>query len=260
MPEAVRQLGSMMVEYPESRSQRWFQYLIGGFLLIVSLAFFSFACMVMFDPAEGTLGERFMMILLPVSITLFCFPWSMFMFANARRQIGACVLVFEHGLAQVQGKSVCTLRWEELETVRESRGGLYMNAHHAVKTRHILATDRRGQSLTFTDALSRFGRLAGTIHTKIAEQKVPPARAALDAGQTLRFGPVTIDAHGLNAGGQLVRWTELETVDIASDNVVIRTKREIFKRPGSDVFEYGEIPNLNVLWVLAEDCKEKAAG
>jgi hypothetical protein len=137
-------------------------------------------------------------------------------------------------------------RWDEVAAVREQR-------HPGQPLNGLTVWVRRADGRTFRLPASRVSdlpRLLGIIHQRTLSRLAAEARAALDRGEAVPFGPVEIDTAGLRARGRVLSWDELNRVtpDESGDLGFWAAGRG---RAWLDV-ETGKVDNVRVLLQLVE--------
>jgi hypothetical protein len=156
------------------------------------------------------------------------------------------------GIALIENDVVSSCRWQEIDAVQESLVTGEAKAVLAASARdenHVFrVTCRDGKVLVFRSFLDDLPWLGQIIQHETLPYLLPPAVAALEAGDALDFGPLCIDAEGLrSAPEKRLAWGELEDAEIANGLLVVKQVgkwRAWFKMP------IGQVPNAHVLLAL----------
>jgi hypothetical protein len=153
------------------------------------------------------------------------------------------VVLTEDGFAV--GGEAC--RWDEVAAVREQLNpGSPLNG--------LMVWVRRSDGWTVKLSASRLAdlpRLLATIHRNTLARLTAEARAALDRGEAVRFGPIEVSATGLRAKGRELSWDDLNQIvpDEAGDVGVWAIDRN---SAWLDVAT-GTVDNVRVLLPLADE-------
>jgi hypothetical protein len=149
---------------------------------------------------------------------------------------GSRVLFFEDGIALTQGGVCWAIPWSQIETFR-TRG------------RSISLKGRDGR--TFRFLFSGFPDAAATkakIGECIAPYLLTEYGKRFEAGEAVRFGPLSVSVYGVHHDGNVALWENLTAIKaVAVPNQVQRALK--FWSEGQPVFSVsvGQIPNLSVL-------------
>jgi hypothetical protein len=152
------------------------------------------------------------------------------------------VVVTPEGLAV--GDEEC--RWDQVAAVREQL--------HPGELNGLTVWVRRADERTFylpASRLSDLPRLLATVHQHTLSRLAAEARAAVDCGEAVSFGPVELDASGLRTRDRLLAWEDLARVtpDEAGDLGFWASGR------GSAWLDVatGKVDNVRVLLQLVEE-------
>jgi hypothetical protein len=177
----------------------------------------------------------------------------MYCLSNVFLNLKVHVFVFRDALVYWEGGTFAVIPLEEIEAVHESEGGLHVEGVPVVKNRGLLICDRQGRAFTFTHALDRIEELAKLIQQDLVRRKLPQARALINAGKPVEFGPVTVDASALYVKGRRLDWPEINSIEIGGGSLCIAKKKGFTEVP---LFE---VPNAQVLLPLAEEIRKKVS-
>jgi hypothetical protein len=104
------------------------------------------------------------------------------------------------GLGYFQDGTWTAIRWDQAAAFRSSPMEIVGNDERIIPL-------RRGVTQAHT--------LLTTVERRVVQQVYRRARAALTAGETVSFGPLSISPTGLLHAGELLPWSELEAVEVS---------------------------------------------
>ncbi|HLI70608.1 MAG TPA: DUF6585 family protein [Ktedonobacteraceae bacterium] len=152
------------------------------------------------------------------------------------------VYIFTNGFIRARGVKGDVVRWDQVqaiwERVRQSRsGGTFIY--------NVQRND--GRVFVLGSPLQNSRDMGLRMMREITRLHLPAAQAAYNAGQTLSFGKVNVNAQGLNNGKELVPWDQIGRLTTKQGKLCIeKNGRQIV---WSSV-KSSEVPNLSVLIAL----------
>jgi len=167
------------------------------------------------------------------------------------------LLFFEHGLIVFDpGKDPFVMRWDN-GTVKEDNTAL-VGTMSVVHSRHYLyrLTNGEGRTLTLTGGKYPGADIWGPLlQEKVLRAQFPLAVAAIERGETVTFGRVSLSARGITAPRQLARSWTLPWHEVARPRVVSGSL--LFNRAGQLVgtgtdIKVREIPNFHLCYALIQ--------
>jgi hypothetical protein len=78
--------------------------------------------------------------------------------------------------------------------------------------------------VTVDERWEEFGKLARTIDKRVRARLVPPFRAEIVAGRTVRFGAIAVSPEGVSYEGRLLAWDDVKEFRIEQGQVVVIRK------------------------------------
>lgn len=188
------------------------------------------------------------------------------------------VFQFEHGLVKQPRKApLRALRWDQVATVRQRYQPEYTRAGSYLRTGfHYIFTREDGVTVSFTgtfrdtgrgsqwsrnDALTSpvqiasrtYARLAAEAARQVTQAQLPAAQAALEAGEEVTFGKVTVAAAGIRVHRRpLVPWAEVD-MTMRDDVVMIKWARRSWPLYSRLSIEF---PNLSLFLALADQLRK----
>jgi hypothetical protein len=133
------------------------------------------------------------------------------------------VVVCRLGFLTVRG-GLRAHRWEDIDVVYQNDRPL-TDENRPVKP--LLSIVRRdGTIVTLDDRYHRFYVLARWIQNEISRIQLPGALRDYREGQEVHFGCVSVSQAGLRCLGRLIRWDEMERMEIKSETLNIHDRRD----------------------------------
>jgi len=167
----------------------------------------------------------------------------------SRKQGAKRVYVFDNGFIDAQSADQLTVyRWDQISTVFQFIQNVRVDGIKATTTYLYTVTRLDGATVKLTHFYADIIQLGRTVAMRAAEAQLPHAQAALDQGQNLQFGDITVNAGGISAKGTQMAWNE-GAVTLSRGYLVVRRtgeRRWVYRT------EVRRIPNLAVLMTLAE--------
>lgn len=167
--------------------------------------------------------------------------------------------VFEHGFIESDhGGPRVDFRWESISSVCQQVISNYTSGIHTGT--NYLYTVRRDDGVTvkLTQVYEGIAALGETIAQHVAQVQLPRAIAAIEHGETVTFGDLSLNSGGLGCPGRgNVPWSEVEHIRVDRGYVCMRRAgkwRSWSNKPAS------QIPNLFVFLTLADLLRARAPG
>jgi hypothetical protein len=180
---------------------------------------------------------------------------------NALRQHERYAWLGTSGVALLEWENVEWAAWKEIHTLwdlklESAASGIMAKLHAKAqgKARVVKAECGDGKQLVFDAFFGDIARLAKIMKAQTLEHLLPASMAALDAGETVQFGPLALDAEGLlRPDGEELAWFDLKSI-VNKSGVTIVTAAGKWRRWFS--CPQGEIPNLHVLMALVDKYRD----
>lgn len=137
-----------------------------------------------------------------------------------RRTLGRRVLVFSEGLAYTQAGKTVTMRWDDIAAAWQNVVAHYFRQpwqtrHHYSGTTHTYTLQLNdGRKYVFNDALGNVAELGNTLQREFLDRRLPHVREAVESGQAVPFGPLTISKSGIARGYNVLPWEGIKNVEI----------------------------------------------
>lgn len=197
------------------------------------------------QPREGPLALAIVSVLLSA---LFLVALVVGVLRMRRR-----VLLFRDGVVSVRAGRAERCRWDDVTCLKGGVRETYVNGELRDKTCGYALSCRDGSRVTVASPLRGVEELSDAIEREVTRRLLPQAAEAMAKGETLQFGPISIDRQRIGYKGRAVPWGEVEEVQLRFGSVGVR-------RAGKAQFEWSEflvnIPNARVLLALLADLRE----
>jgi hypothetical protein len=198
-------------------------------------------------------ASAFMLVLAVLSVCAGVLPQNL-----TPRRGSRCVYVFEHGFIQADNTGpLVEMRWDAVGSVLQRITKTYTNGIYTGTQYLYTLTRSDGLRLKLTGWYKGIAQLGQTIAREVTRVQLPPAFAAVQRGQTIAFGDLTVNAAGIAAAGKgAVPWSEIQAVQIARGYVSVRRSGRWLAWSGQPA---SKIPNLFVFLTLADQLRAAAA-
>lgn len=174
------------------------------------------------------------------------------------RRGSRCVYVFEHGFIQADRTGpLVEMRWDAVHSVLQRITRTYTNGIYT-GTQYLYTVIRvDGMRLKLTGWYKGIAELGQTIAREVTRVQLPLAFAAVQRGETITFGDLTVNGAGIAAAGKgAVPWYEIQAVQISRGYVSVRRAGRWLAWSGQPA---SKIPNLFVFLTLADQLRAAAA-
>ncbi len=195
----------------------------------------------------------------PVAATSWSAPWfglaavtliPLIILALQRvRRAHRVVVLHKQGLmVRWTGGQFHNLYWEEIsgiicDTITNQFLGIQLKTRHRLT---ILTQSEKG--IRVDDRIPNLSEVTERIKAKIYPSLLPQLRAALQKGDSLYFGPVTLHKKTFQLRGREIPWELIARLSVVSGQLVVESKfNQKFKVP------VGKIPNVDLLIQLLQE-------
>jgi hypothetical protein len=164
------------------------------------------------------------------------------------RSRGMRVVAFPEGLIRLHGRKVEAFFWDEIEEVCWNR----IESHWAriwEGSKKLIVQRTTGRKVIFDDSLPKLETLGEIVQKQTLNHLLPQALKMFEAGDTLRYGKLGVDRHGLIHEKELLPWKELQEFQVGEDAIRIIKKG---KWRAWQSLTKDRIPNCHVLQALVE--------
>jgi hypothetical protein len=168
----------------------------------------------------------------------------------SRKQAAKRLHLFEHGLLVADHAGpVDAFRWDSMSVLQEIVER-YANGAYVGTVYVYTLTRHDGSILKLTHFYADPQQWGAIIQQEITRAQAPAALAALERGQTLQFGDLSVSAGGVataKRGG--VGWHEIQEVNVK--NGVLFLKKSGKRLPWSNT-QVSKIPNFFIFLAIAQ--------
>lgn len=168
-------------------------------------------------------------------------------FAQWRLKRNLRALVFPDGLVHIRGAKTNVFRWDEIESVWQ-RAQKARPTSRAIYRAYTIA-DRNGRKAVFTGDFVGVQALGDTIQREVSERLLPHALEAFEAGETVRFGKLSLSHEGLSNDRETIPWDQVEEVKLERDIITVRKEGTWLSWANVTV---GGTPNVLVFLTLVD--------
>jgi len=157
------------------------------------------------------------------------------------------VLVFPDGLVHTRGAKTNVFRWDEIESVWESAQKARPTSRTVYRAYTIV--DHDGRKAVLTGDFVGVKALGDTIQREVSERLLPHALEAFEAGETVRFGKLSLSNEGLSNGRETVPWDQVEEVKLERGTITVRKEGKWLSWANVTV---GGTPNVFVFLTMVD--------
>jgi hypothetical protein len=157
------------------------------------------------------------------------------------------VWIFDGGMIVQRGGSHEVIRWETMQAIYQNIHTYHLSVIPIVKQHAYTLHMKDGRKIALSRNIQNIELLGQTLHRKLTDQQFPAALDTLREGGTLTFGPIRVNGHGLQNGGDLVPWEEIRHVRLVNGQIQIKKAASTFLWKGVPA---SKIPNLYLFLTL----------
>lgn len=195
-------------------------------------------------------------MLILITLGLLAIIGGIYMFLYSTIYKSWCVYVFEQGFLFKKGNEAPQpFRWDQIEAVwyqvtRHYTNGVYTGTSHRYQVKR-----KDKYQIVLTDRFTNVGNLGDTISDQVTRTLLPQVIAAYNAGQTITFGPLSVNQQGLvNILGHVLPWSEIKGIDIQRGYIAVSRAGKWLKWSNEPV---RKIPNALVFINLVRSLLNK---
>lgn len=163
------------------------------------------------------------------------------------------VYLYEGGVVGANnGGIIGVYRWDTAEAYQYATfASTYAQYYGRKSAPSVTLTAPGSRPLKVTNTFVGIDLFAQTVQQQITHAQLPGAMAALEAGETLRFGPLALNREGIDTKREgLIVWSRIRKIEPVSLNILVRAEGTKAKA-GAAVFQK-TVPNYGVLAAVAE--------
>ncbi|MFC9995530.1 DUF6585 family protein [Nocardia sp. NPDC127526] len=182
--------------------------------------------------------------------------------------VGNRVYAYEHGLVRkMVGQPLYAMRWEQFDTVEQTWVNHSTNRAYNGTTFRIVLRSRGGGSVSFDDRYKdpahsmtdpqhndcRYAMYLRANIEPIWQRQIQKSLHAVQRGEVLTFGPIRLDAAGIQTPKGELAWDQVEKVEVSDGYVVVDKKRRLW--PAAMV-PVAQVPDCTLLLTVARALRE----
>ncbi|HEU5368704.1 MAG TPA: DUF6585 family protein [Ktedonobacterales bacterium] len=189
-------------------------------------------------------------VLFMVLLTLLCVAGAVYYLAvfpvqHSAWRIYACT----DGFLFMKGSNPIPCRWDQVafvwqRIIRHYRNGIYTGTSYKYTVQRA-----DGVKIVLTEMFRKVNQLGEQIQREVTSRLAPQALAAINAGQTLSFGPFNLSRQGLATSKGMIPWSEAQQVSANRGLVMIQRRGQSRGAPYGGV---DKVPNLYVFLFVAD--------
>jgi hypothetical protein len=157
------------------------------------------------------------------------------------------VWIFDSGMIVQKGEHHEEIRWEAMQAIYQNIYTYRLSIIPIVKQRTYTLEMKDGRTITLNRHIQDIESLGKMLHNRLTDQQFPAALETLREGGTLTFGPIRVNGHGLQNGGDLLPWEEIRHVRLVNGQIQIKEAARTFTWKGVPA---SKIPNLYLFLTL----------
>lgn len=186
----------------------------------------------------------------PLVIAVILFLFGLLAAWSAHVNWDKAVVVYERGIAYSDRKGIQTWPWDQVVSMTSAITRHYTNGIYTGTTHTYTLLNRQNRRLVLSDSIRKVEALAKVIEEGIFPQLYEHAADQYNLGQSLTFGPVTINKTGIAIGKKNFAWADVKQVTIRQGSLKIsRADGGWFSGASAMV---SAIPNLRVLSAILQ--------
>ncbi len=225
---------------------------LGGGLLILALGVAAIAfifisehlSLATIDFSAVDTGGDFWVFVITGLVLLACGVWSCInLFLNFDMRVVVC----EQGLVRTKKGQVDVVRWDQADAFWQAVTKRYTNGIYTGTT-HIYTLRRSdGAVFKFNDTLNKVEALGNTIQREVTRVLLPKYIYAYNVGNTITFGPLSINQQGVSNSKEMLPWSQLKDFQVKRGVVSVKKEGKWLNWSSIGV---AQIPNFYVFMAL----------
>jgi hypothetical protein len=132
----------------------------------------------------------------------------------------ASVELFENGLVYRKGDRTVTMAWDEVHKLRFQKLRVNNRGHIVESFSYRMATED-GREVWLTPWMDDVQRVGDRAVAEVSMRQLARALEKIEAGESVRFGPIEVSQEGLRKGKDLVEWQDAR-VSVHQGEVMVR--------------------------------------
>lgn len=160
------------------------------------------------------------------------------------------VYVCSEGFAFARGSKLDAFRWDQIDSVLFLIATKYMYGAVSAGTQYkYTVRGMNGAQVVLNNRMTGIKELGETIRDMVTKVKLPQDLAAFKAGNTLKFGPLSINLQGVSNGRETIPWNQITQVQVSNGSVIIQKEGKWLSWSSVQV---ANIPNFFIFLALVD--------
>jgi hypothetical protein len=180
-------------------------------------------------------------VVLPLIAAAVAFIIGALALFNAWRFWPLAAVLYEDGLALNRREGLQVVRWTQISTVKQAVTKHYYNGVYTGTTHLYTLETTDHVKLQLNDRLTRVEDLGKAVQHGVSNALFPQYVQALQSGQRLTFGPLSLDAQKLYSGSKELAWSEIKAISINKGIISVKKEKGWFSWASVTV---PQIPNF----------------
>jgi hypothetical protein len=186
-----------------------------------------------------------------IALVGFWMLWLMIRTPNlSRSQAVRRIYLYEHGFVSAdRPDDPQVYRWDDIDTVYQKIVSRRSYGIETSKTYLYTITRRDGRTLKLTQFWADIVTLGPHINESVSMALLPVTLAAIDQGQGVQFGDMTLTADGIAGQRRTVSWAQVRKMRINNGYVSVDIEGRFLPLSTTAA---AKLPNLPLFFALAE--------
>ena len=153
------------------------------------------------------------------------------------------------GFVFLKGTVATAYRWDQVSFVWQRIVAYYRYGIRTGTSYKYTVQRSDGVQIVMTEMFRNINQLGDRLQREVSNRLAPQALAAVKAGQTLPFGPFSLNWQGLTTPRESIPWGQIQQVSAKAGMVTIQRRGE---RTGASYGGTDKVPNLYVFLFVSE--------
>lgn len=217
--------------------------IVFGFLLIVFAGLF--VVWLFADESLATKKNGFFLVILISVCSVGSLMTGVFMIREFFRTKNEEVRLYENGFIYSTKKTIHIIKWEEIESVKESVTQMLINGFPARKLYSYEIKTQNDNKITIGNLFNKIEKIGERLKAETFNRRLPIVLEDFVRGKTIDFEKLKLNQNYISvAKGKTLPLSDFWRIDIETGKI------RIFKKDGCkiwDTFDYKSIPNAPIL-------------
>ncbi|MBO0780124.1 MAG: hypothetical protein J2P37_14970 [Ktedonobacteraceae bacterium] len=123
------------------------------------------------------------------------------------------IYVCSNGFLFMHGQQIEVSRWDQIEAIWQRMKIDHRNGTNTITSYKYTIRRQDGAQIVLTSRFRNIARFGQRLRQEVTNCLLPRAIDEYNAGQTLTFGPLSINSAGISNGKNLLPWQQIKSVD-----------------------------------------------